>query len=133
MGGPPVTSVKPLVHGYIRMELPNETEIESMRKDIGLCCTLHSYRSGSVYIDRGAPDDVYSRTRFFDLLSEVREMQAHAVVVPTAGHLSSDASVRNALERMIEHVNAKVLVVYETNGGGPSFEGGRDVGLISGG
>jgi len=114
------------------MELPDEVEIESMRKDIALYCTLHSYRSGSVFIDRDVPDDVYSRTRFFDLLHEVRETQAHAVVVPTAGHLSSDASVRNALERMIEHVNAKVFVVYETNGGGPPVEGGRDVDLAPG-
>lgn len=123
-GGRSVTSVKPLVHGYIRMESPDETQIESMRKDIGLYCTLHSYRSGSVFIDRGVPDDVFSRTRFFDLLNEVRETQAHAVVVPTAGHLSSDASVRTTLERMIEHVNARVLVVHEANGGGPPVEGG---------
>jgi hypothetical protein len=122
-----MTSAKPVVHGYVRMEWPDETEIAELREDISAYCKVNGYRLGEVFVDRGVPDDVFARTGFIDLLDSVRVTQAHAVVVPTVEHLSSEAFVQDALKRMVEHANAELLVVYETNGGGPWFEGGSDI------
>lgn len=125
-------NVKPVALGYVRMEWPDEVEISLMRDDIASYCSLNGYRLGSVFVDRGVPDDVFARTGFIDLLNDVRQTEANAVVVPTVDHLSSDAFVQDALKRMVEQANAEVLVVYETNGGGPSVEGGRDIGSTPG-
>jgi len=127
-----VTSAKPLVHGYIRVEWPDETEIAEMCQDISAYCRVNGYQLGKVFVDRGVCDDVFARTRFIDLLDEVRLTQARAVVVPTVDRLSSEAFVQDALKRMVEQASAEVFVVYETNGGGPVADGGRDIGSAPG-
>lgn len=127
-----MAGVKPLAHGYIRMEEPDETEIALMCKDIGSHCTLNGFRLGSIFVDRGVPDDVFARTGFLDLLDALRLTQAHAVVVPEVEHLSRQAFIQDALKRMVEQASAEVLVVYETNGGGPPVEGGRGIGSAPG-
>lgn len=122
-----MTGVKPLVHGYVRMEWPAETEIAEMREDISAYCSVHGYQLGKVFVDRGVPDDALARTGFIDLLDSVRLTQAHAVVVPTVDHLSPEAFVQDALTRMVEQANAAMLVVYESNGRGPVSEGAWDI------
>lgn len=124
--------VKPLVHGYVRMEWPDEDEIAEPCDDIGAYCTANAYVLGKVFVDHGVPDSVFARTGFTDLLDSVRQTQAQAVVVPTVHHLSREAFIRDALKRMIVDADAEVLVVYETNGGAPAIEGGRDLGSAPG-
>jgi len=114
------------------MEWPDGTEIADMCDDIGAYCRVNGYHLGKVFVDCGVPDDVFARTGFIDLLNSVRRTQAQAVVVPTVDYLYSDAFVQDALTRVVEQANATVLVVYETNGGGPPVEGGRDIGPRSG-
>src|SRR5436190_23176382 len=122
---PTVTSVKPLVYGYVRLEWPNEAEIDLMRNDITTYCTLNGYHLGAIFVDRGVTDDVFARTGFIDLLQQVRRAHAHGVVVTSIDHLSSEAFVQDALKRMVEQAKAEILVVYEANGGGgPPVEGG---------
>lgn len=122
-----MAGAKPIVHGYVRMEWPDEEEIAEMCADIGAYCEVNEYQLGKVFVDRGVPDDVFARTGFIDLLNLVRLTHANAVVVPAVDHLSSEAFVQDALKRMVEQARAEVLVVYETNGGRPWSEGGRDI------
>jgi hypothetical protein len=127
VAGHAMTGTKLLVHGYIRMEEPDETEIALMSKDIGSYCMLNDYRLGSIFIDRGVPDDVFARNGFINLLDAVRSTGAHAVVVLTVDHLSLQAFIQDALRRMVEQAHANVLVIYETNGGSAVVEGGHDL------
>lgn len=122
----------PTVHGYIRVEWPTEVEIELLRRKIGSFCAANGYRLGSVFVDRGVSDDVFARIGFIDLLDEVRNTSACAVVVPTVDHLSSDSFVHDALTRMVQQAKATVLVVNGANDGSRSVAGGRDVGSALG-
>lgn len=109
---------KPLVHGYVRMDEPDEAEIALLGKDLGLFCRLSGYRLGSVFVDRGVPEEVFARAGFADLLDALRLTGASAVVVPTLDHLSSQAFVQDALVRMVTVVGGRVLVADQVNGGG---------------
>jgi hypothetical protein len=124
---PPPTSSKLLVHGYIRMEEPDEAQITAMRMDLGAFCVSSDFRLGLVFIDRGVPGDAFARKGYIDLLDAIRDTEAHAVLVPTLDHLSTQEFVRDALIRMAERAGAKVIVVYEADGANSSVEGGRQI------
>ena len=121
---PSPASGKLLVHGYIRMEEPDEAQIAALRQDLGAFCASSDFRLGLVFIDRGVPGDVFARKGFIDLLEAIRETEAHAVVVPAHDHLSTQDFVCDALIRMAEGAGAKVIVVYEADGANPPLEGG---------
>ena len=127
-----MATVNPLVHGYIRMEEPDETEIALLCKDIGSYCSLRGYRLDSIFIDRGVSDDVFARMGFLDLLDAVRLTHAHGVVVPGLDHLSSEAFILDALQRMVAEAGAALYVVYEPNDGSQIAMNGRDLGPAPG-
>jgi hypothetical protein len=125
----PDPGTSPLVHGYVRMEEPDEVKIAVTCKDLSTFCKVSGYRLGSVFVDRGVADEQFARTGFVDLLATVRLNSAHGVVVPTLDHLSSRAFIRDALKRVVEQLGARVLVAYRANGGtSPQLEHGTDLG-----
>lgn len=104
------------------MEEPDEMQIALLCKDIGTFCAVNGYRLGSVFIDRGVPDDVFARTGFVDLLDAVRLTGAAAVVVPTLEHLLSDLFLQDALIRMVQVAGGRVLEAYQDSGSGQGAE-----------
>lgn len=122
---------KPLVYGYVRMEEPDEIQIAVLCKDIGTFCALHGYGLGTVFIDRGVPEEVFARTGFTALLDALRLPGAQAVVVPDLEHLSSQAFVQDALTRMVTAVGSQVLVAYRVTGPKPERELDTDPGADS--
>lgn len=123
-----MTDSKSLVHGYVRMEDPDDAQIALLCKDIGTFCAVNGYRLGSVFIDRGVPDDVFARTSFIELLDAVRLTGASAVVVPTLAHLSSDLFLQDSLMRMVQVAGGRVLEAYQDSESGQGAEIGLGCG-----
>jgi Resolvase, N terminal domain len=107
-----------LVHGYLRMEEPDEPVIGLMSKQLATVCMRNGYRLGSIFIDRGVPDDVFARTGLSTLLDAVRLTRRYAVMVPDLDHLSAREFVRDALQRMVELAGSQVIVAYQVSSGG---------------
>jgi uncharacterized protein YbaR (Trm112 family) len=63
-----LSEAKPLVHGYLCMEEPAGLAIGLMSKQMVTVCMLNGFQFGSVFIDRGVPDDVFARTGFHQLV-----------------------------------------------------------------
>ena len=124
------SETKPLVHGYLRMEEPDEPVIGLMSTDLATVCTRNGFQLGSIFVDRGVPDDVFARTGFTNLLDAVRFTHPYAVMVPTLDHLSAREFVRDALQRMVKLAGSQVLVVYRVNGRGPLENGANLAGSL---
>jgi hypothetical protein len=123
-----MADAKSLAHGYVRMEEPDEVRIALLCKNMGTFCAVNGYRLGSVFIDRGVPDDVFARTGFIDLLDAVRLTGAPVVVVPRLDHLSSDSFIQDALIRMVQVAGSRVLEAYQERGSGQGAEIGLGCG-----
>lgn len=106
----------PLAYGYVRMEEPDQTRINQLRRDLGTFCELGGYRLGSVFVDREVTDEQFARTGFTDLLDAIHLNEASAVVVPTLDHLSPNGSIREGLRTSVEQLGARVLVAHDETG-----------------
>ncbi|MGH4022295.1 MAG: hypothetical protein ACRDT0_24285 [Pseudonocardiaceae bacterium] len=66
--------------------------------------------------------DTLARTGFTGLLDVLQLPEAHSVVVPTLGHMSSHELVREALVRMVKRTGAQLIVLDEANASTASGE-----------
>lgn len=117
-----------LVHGYLCVEEPDDTQMALLCKDMLRFCQMSDFRLGTVFIDRGVPDGVFARIGFSRLLEALHRPEAHAVVVPSLDYLSSQAFVRDALMRMVLLTDSLVLTAYQTNDCASALDGEPDSG-----
>jgi hypothetical protein len=113
-GGEPVTNVRPLVFGYLRLHATDPPEVTDR-----LITVMHAHadREGlalaDIYLDLFDPPTGHSdRSGFCTLMDALRRHDACAVLVPTPAHLSRHPDSYAARRTIIEaEAGARLLVV----------------------
>lgn len=111
----------PLVYGYLCVEGADDAQLSTWRAEIAAYCTAFSYRLGSIFIDRGAATDSFTRGGFVELLAALRLPDAFGVVVPSLAQLSAETFVQQALVQMVHLTNSQLLVAQHVNGSNPEL------------
>lgn len=103
--------MKPLVYGYLRLDVAGE-RIQECERRIELFADRHGYDLGMVFHER-----TYGRAGVDALIAELRRAQCRNVVVPDLEHLTRQAALRHAVEtRLWCEAGAGVLIAGSSAG-----------------
>jgi hypothetical protein len=119
----------PLVHGYLCVEEPDETQIAGWTTEITTFAVRSGYRLGTIFIDRDVSTGSYARRAFIGLLAALRLPEAHAAVVPSLAHLSTETFLQQVLVHMVQLTNSQLLVSTVINGSSPEIEPSAEPGV----
>lgn len=103
--------MKPLVYGYLRLDVAGE-HIRECERQIELFADRHGYDLGMVFHER-----TYGRAGLDALIAELVRAQCRNIVVPDLEHLTRQAALRQAVEtRLWCEAGAGVLIAGASAG-----------------
>lgn len=102
---------RPVVYGYLLAPQPEEIEIAAWKKEIAWWCREQDFHLGAVFVDRSIAEDQVRRPGIQGLLDALLLPGVVGVVVPNAGHLSTEAGALATLQKLIEDTNSELLCI----------------------
>ncbi len=104
----------PLAFGYIRLNRPDSTRLEALRRSIRAFSSREGLALDLVFADIGVPGTEPTRPGWTALIDVLGQAKAHAVVPPSLGHLSEDPVLRAELRAQITQTGAAICLMPPT-------------------
>lgn len=104
---------RPMVYGYVLATKPNERVIAKRHEEIALFCIRQDLRLEVIFTDRDVSDEATVRPGLTGLLDVLAFPDTHGVVVTSLDDLSSKATTRAQVYRLIKATGSVVIEVHD--------------------
>ncbi|MEV6241056.1 recombinase family protein [Lentzea sp. NPDC051838] len=101
------------MYGYVLARKSNDRVIAKQHKEIALFCIQQHLRLEVIFTDRDIPDETTVRPGLIGLLDVLAFPDTHGVVVTSLDDLSSKATTRAQLYRLIKATGSVVIEVHD--------------------
>lgn len=104
---------RPVVYGYVLARKSNERVIAKQHKEIALFCIRQDLRLEVIFTDRDLSDEATVQPGLTGLLDVLAFPETHGVVVTSLDDLSSKATTRAKVYRLIKATSSVVIEVHD--------------------